>query len=232
MQVARGENRIELLGRVVARPVLSHQNHGVDYYRMPLAVPRLSGTEDVLNLVLSRWQLERWVLPPGQWVRAEGEVRSYNNKSGVGSRLVITVLVRELTIAQAGEGVNRLVLSGTLCKRPVVRRTPLGRSICDLLLAVNRAYGRADYLPCIAWGSLAVGCGRMSVGDRLRLEGRLQSRKYRKLVDGEELTRTAYEVSVMNLLEESVFAATFRVGLAGGTGTPYLLEGPEGDQGP
>lgn len=100
-----------------------------------------------------------------------------------------------------------MVLSGALCKRPVVRRTPLGRSICDLLLAVNRAYGRADYLPCIAWGSLAACCGRMSVGDRLRLEGRLQSRQYRKVVDGEEVTRVAYEVSVMNLLEEEAGTA-------------------------
>ena len=226
MQAARGENRIELLGRVVDRPVLSHQNHGTDYYIMPLAVPRLSGTEDVLNLVLSRWQLERWALPPGQWVRTEGEVRSYNNKSGVGSRLVITVLVRDLAVTQEGEGVNRLVLSGALCKRPVVRRTPLGRSICDLLLAVNRAYGRADYLPCIAWGSLAACCGRMSVGDRLRLEGRLQSRQYRKVVDGEEVTRGAYEVSVMNLLEEEAGTAPAWASLAGGEGTSYLLEGP------
>ena len=112
MQAARGENRIELLGRVVDRPVLSHQNHGTDYYIMPLAVPRLSGTEDVLNLVLSRWQLERWALPPGQWVRTEGEVRSYNNKSGVGSRLVITVLVRDLAVTQEGEGVTVQVPRG------------------------------------------------------------------------------------------------------------------------
>lgn len=202
MQAARGENRIELLGRAVARPALSHQNHGMDYYVVPLAVPRLSGAEDVLNLVLSRWQAQRWAIQPGQWFRVEGEVRSYNNKSGVGSRLVITVLVRELAPAQEGEGVNRLVLSGALCKRPVVRRTPLGRSICDLLLAVNRPYGRADYLPCIAWGSLAACCGRMSVGDRLRLEGRLQSRTYHKVVDGQEVARVAFEVSVMGLLEE------------------------------
>ena len=202
MRPARGENRIELLGRAMDRPALSHQNHGVDYYVLPLAVPRLSGTEDVLNLMLSRWQAERWAIQPGQWFRAEGEVRSYNNKSGVGSRLVITVLVRDLAPVQPGEGINRLVLSGVLCKRPVVRRTPLGRNICDLLLAVNRAYGRADYLPCIAWGSLAAWCGRMEVGDRLRLEGRLQSRTYRKIVDGEEVARVAYEVSVMGLLEE------------------------------
>ena len=159
-------------------------------------------------------------------MRTEGEVRSYNNKSGVGSRLVITVLVRDLAVTQEGEGVNRLVLSGALCKRPVVRRTPLGRSICDLLLAVNRAYGRADYLPCIAWGSLAACCGRMSVGDRLRLEGRLQSRQYRKVVDGEEVTRVAYEVSVMNLLEEEAGTAPAWANLAGGEGTSYLLEGP------
>ena len=139
---------------------------------------------------------------------------------------MITVLVRDLAVTQEGEGVNRLVLSGALCKRPVVRRTPLGRSICDLLLAVNRAYGRADYLPCIAWGSLAACCGRMSVGDRLRLEGRLQSRQYRKVVDGEEVTRVAYEVSVMNLLEEEAGTAPAWASLAGGEGTSYLLEGP------
>jgi len=202
MQPTRGENKIELWGRAVEAPHPSHRNHGLEYYGMPLAVPRLSGAEDVLNLILPAAHLERRELEPGDWLRAEGEVRSYNNKSGVGSRLVITVLVRELSPAPAAEGFNRLVLAGALCKLPVVRRTPLGRDICDLLLAVNRPYGRADYLPCIAWGSLAAACGRMAVGDRLRLEGRLQSREYRKVVDGEEFTRTAYEVSVMNLLDE------------------------------
>lgn len=89
-----------------------------------------------------------------------------------------------------------------LCRKPVARRTPLGREICDLLLAVNRPYGRADYLPCIAWGSLAAHCGGLDVGARLRLEGRLQSRQYHKLIDGEQVTRTAFEISVMNLLSE------------------------------
>ena len=188
MQASRGENRIELQGRIVDQPALSHHNHGTDYYRLTLSVPRLSGAEDVLHLILPQRQLDRWAPEPGQWVYAEGEVRSYNNKSGVGSKLVITVLVREL--------------SGVICKPPILRRTPLGRDICDLLLAVNRAYGRADYLPCIAWGTLAAACGGMSVGDRLRLEGRLQSRQYRKTVDGEEVSRMAFEVSVMNLLED------------------------------
>lgn len=200
---ATGENKIELWGVTQDRPRLSHQNHGTSYFILPLAVPRLSGAQDVVNLVLSAGRLEGSVIEPGQWLRVVGEVRSYNNKSGVGSRLVITVLVRDLAPAPAQEGVNRLVLAGVLCKPPVQRRTPLGRDICDLLLAVNRPYGRADYLPCIAWGSLAEVCGRMAVGDRLRLEGRLQSREYRKVVDGDEVTRVAFEVSIMNLLDEA-----------------------------
>ena len=132
-----------------------------------------------------------------------GEVRSYNNRTGTGSKLVITVLAREVAPSRLEEGENRLSLGGALCRRPTLRRTPLGREICDLLLAVNRPYGRADYLPCIAWGSLAAHCGALDVGDRLRLEGRLQSRQYHKLVDGEQVERTAFEVSVMNLLDSA-----------------------------
>lgn len=202
MQPIWGENKIELQGWTMDQPVLSHNNHGTDYYRLTLSVPRLSGAEDVLHLILPQWQLARWTPEPDQWVYVEGEVRSYNNKSGVGSKLVITVLARELMPCSCHEGLNHLVLEGALCKPPILRRTPLGRDICDLLLAVNRSYGRADYLPCIAWGTLAAACSNRSVGDRLRLEGRLQSRQYRKLVDGQEVTRVAYEVSVMNLLED------------------------------
>lgn len=195
-----GENRLTLRGQLAAVPVLSHRNHGVDYYTAPLRVPRLSGAEDELNVVTSSPDPELW--QAGNWLRVEGEVHSYNNRTGVGSRLVITVLARVARQGEPGEGENRLVLSGVLCKPPVRRRTPLGREICDLLLAVNRPYGRADYLPCIAWGSLAALCGGKEVGDALRLEGRLQSRRYRKVVDGMETIRTAYEVSVMNLLPE------------------------------
>lgn len=200
MAEQNGENRISLQGQAAGEPVLSHRNHGVDYYTVPLLVPRLSGAEDRLNLVLAEPARTLW--QPGRWLRVEGEVRSYNNRSGVGSRLVITVLVRSAREADSEEGENRLTLAGVICKAPVRRRTPLGREICDLLLAVNRPYGRADYLPCIAWGSLAALCGQKNVGDRLRLEGRLQSRQYRKLVDGVETIRTAYEISVMNLLPE------------------------------
>ncbi|MDE6280816.1 MAG: single-stranded DNA-binding protein [Oscillospiraceae bacterium] len=196
----RGENKIVLRGQAAGEPALSHRNHGVDYYVAPLRVPRLSGVDDVLNIVTANPDPALWAV--GQWVSVQGEVRSYNNRSGQGSKLVITVLARSVQPDTVEEGENRLVLSGALCRKPVVRRTPLGREICDILLAVNRPYGRADYLPCIAWGSLAAHCGELDVGNQLRLEGRLQSRQYHKLIDGEQVARTAFEISVMNLLPE------------------------------
>lgn len=196
----RGENKIVLRGQVAGEPVLSHRNHGVDYYVAPLRVPRLSGVDDVLNIVTADPDPALWTV--GRWVGVQGEVRSYNNRSGQGSKLVITVLARSTQPDTVEEGENRLVLAGALCRKPVVRRTPLGREICDILLAVNRPYGRADYLPCIAWGSLAAHCGELDVGNQLRLEGRLQSRQYHKLIDGEQVERTAFEISIMNLLSE------------------------------
>lgn len=194
-------NRIFLRGQLAAIPALSHSNHGVDYFTFPLAVRRLSGAEDRLNIVASRELLKSLDAEPGVSLAVRGEVRTFNNRSGVGSRLVVSVFARELFLDE-GENENRLELTGTLCKPPVLRATPLGRTICDMILASNRRYGRADYLPCIAWGSLAYRCGAMEVGSRLSLEGRLQSRVYTKEVDGQLQERTAFEVSVMSLTEE------------------------------
>lgn len=196
------ENRVVLRGTIAGAAEFSHRVHGIDFYRFPLSVPRLSGREDRLNILLSHAPEEPPIPPEGAYVQVEGEVRSFNNRSGVGSRLVITVLARSLTPSREAP-CNLVQLRGVLCKPPTLRRTPLGRDICDLLLAVNRLYGRADYLPCIAWGSLAVHCGGLDVGDRLRLEGRLQSRQYHKLVNGEQVERTAFEISVMNLLDSA-----------------------------
>lgn len=198
MQTGWNENRAELCGWVAEAPVLSHENHGVRYDVFPLSVPRLSGAEDRLNVVVSRPLLEACPLSPGDRVEVQGEVRSFNNRTGPGSRLVITLFARSLTRSEA-EPFNRLALSGVLCKPPILRRTPLGREICDLMLAVNRKYGRADYLPCIAWGTLAQQCACLDVGDSVRLEGRLQSRAYQKVVDGVAQDRTAFEISVMRL---------------------------------
>ncbi len=195
------KNKIFLCGRLAAPPAPSHVNHGIPYLTFPLTVRRLSGAEDRLNVVASQEQLDQ--LPPleaGDPLAVWGEVRTFNNRSGVGSRLVVSVFARELS-REEGEDENRLELSGTLCKPPALRSTPLGRTICDMILAANRRYGRADYLPCIAWGSLAYRCGAMEVGDTLALEGRLQSRVYTKEIDGQPQERTAFEVSVMSLTE-------------------------------
>ena len=192
------KNQASLQGLVGQAPRPSHSNHGVTYYLFPLEVERLSGAVDTLNVVVAEDLLAACPVLPGQPYLVTGEVRSFNNHSGVGSRLVITFFARTLECAQ-GEHRNQLELTGVLCKLPVVRRTPLGREICDLLLAVNRRYGRADYLPCITWGSLARFSGQLAVGDTVHITGRLQSRKYHKMETGREEERTAYEVSVITL---------------------------------
>ena len=197
------ENRVVLRGTVAGEAVLSHQVHGIDFYRFPLAVPRLSGREDLLNILFPLSSPETALPQAGAFVEVTGEIRSFNNRSGVGNRLVITVLARSVVPGE-GDPCNQVFLHGVLCKPPVLRRTPLGRDICDLLLAVNRRYRRADYLPCIAWGSLAHLCGSLTVGDRVRLTGRLQSRLYSKTIEGRLEERTAFEVSIMSLTQEEV----------------------------
>ena len=196
MEEAR--NIVQLRGEALGEPVLSHENHGQRFCRFPLSVRRLSGQADLLPVIATEEQL-RGLLPlTGRRLSVEGQLRSFNNKSGQGSRLVISVLARLLSPTQE-EDRNDILLRGVLCKPPVLRRTPLGRCICDMMLAVNRRYGRADYLPCIAWGALARCCGELGVGDGVRLDGRLQSRAYTKVEGGLAEQRTAYEVSVMRL---------------------------------
>ena len=197
-------NRVELSGQVLTAPTLSHTNHGESFYRFLLSVPRLSGQCDELP-ILVRQSLLPQELPEGTAVTVTGQLRSFNNRGGPGRRLVLTVFVQALRPG-AGEPVNRITLSGTLCKPPIYRRTPLGRSICDLILAVPRNYGRADYLPVIAWGQVASQAAGLAVGDPLSLEGRIQSRVYRKVTDTGVEERVAYEVSVMQLLDEEGIA--------------------------
>ena len=192
------ENRALLRGRAAASPVFSHENHGVAYWAFPVEVMRLSGAEDRVNILLPSTLLEGQAVEPGNGLAMEGEVRSFNNRSGQGSRLVISFYAKSLEPWE-GEDANQLTLAGVLCKPPMLRRTPLGREICDLMLAVNRRYGRADYLPCIAWGVLAERCANLQVGDGLRVEGRFQSRSYTKVENGEATERTAYEISAMKL---------------------------------
>jgi len=196
-------NFVQLRGTAAGEPQPSHENHGQRFFRFPLAVRRLSGQTDTLWVIATAEQLRRLEPLTGRRLSVDGQLRSFNNKSGCGSRLVISVFAQLLTdAAEEEEDQNRILLRGVICKPPVLRRTPLGRCISDMMLAVNRRYGRADYLPCIAWGQVAMITGNMSVGDSLSLEGRVQSRIYTKVVEGCAQERTAFEVSVMHLLED------------------------------
>ena len=197
-------NRVQLCGTVDSAPELSHVNHGVSFYKFTLAVERLSGLADKLTVIVSAPQLEIAAVQEGDTVTVRGQLRSFNNKSGQGSRLVISVFAHQLTLG--GESpFNQIQLSGILCRTPTLRRTPLGREICDIILAVNRRYGRADYLPCIAWGAVAAQAADMRTGQRLTVEGRVQSRVYTKNDNGVLTDRTAYEVSIMRPAEIEEF---------------------------
>lgn len=193
----QSRNQVVLEGWVHEPPVPSHENHGIRFYRFPLDVPRLSGQHDLLPVLIPEESLP--MTGTAQPIRVQGQLRSFNNRTGTGSRLILAVYSRNL---QPGLGVacNQIFLSGTLCKPPILRRTPLGRSICDIMLAVPRRYGRSDYLPVIAWGQLAVQTGELRTGDALELEGRVQSRIYHKATDDGTEERTAYEVSMMHRL--------------------------------
>ena len=188
-------NELELVGWQVAAAEFSHENHGRRYYRLFLEVPRLSGTVDRLRVLLPETLLPA-LQAAGEPVLVQGQLRSYNQRTETGRRLVISALAESVSGA-AGEAVNRVQLTGALCRPPVYRRTPLGREICDGMLAVNRPYHRADYLPCIFWGRTAQEVSQLPVGTLLSIEGRLQSREYVKQLETGSETRTAYEVSVI-----------------------------------
>ncbi len=194
-------NTADLCGTVDAECVFSHRSRGVDYYSFPLLTRRLSGTADRLNVTLPG-SLMPGIPPAGQRLALRGEIRSFANRSGEGNRLLLFVYAQELLPPEA-EDRNEAELAGTLCREPTWRRTPMGREICDLMLAVPRRYGRGDYLPCIAWGRNAQEAAAWKQGRPVRLTGRFQSRSYIKVTETGSLQRTAYEISVTGFLPEA-----------------------------
>ena len=201
MDEMRNGNRVFLRGTVGEAPAFSHESRGERFDRFTLDVERLSGTVDRIHVLARHSLLDELELPgpeAGAKLCVSGELRSFNNRSGVGARLVISTFARALWFDE-GADANEVQLAGTLCKAPNHRMTPLGREICDLMLAVNRRSGRSDYLPCIAWGSAARAAAGWAVGDTVRLDGRIQSRAYTKTVDGESVEKTAYEVSILTI---------------------------------
>ena len=199
MDEALCRNTVELCGALAAAPRFSHLSRGERFFIFPVETRRLSGAVDTINVVAREALLAALRIEEAERLCVQGELRSFNNRREEGPKLVITVFARALSLADGGEDVNAITLRGALCKPPVLRVTPMGRDICDLMLAVNRRCGRSDYLPCICWGARARAAALYGVGDAVELTGRVQSRQYIKLIEGEPVEKTAYEVSAAEI---------------------------------
>lgn len=197
---AEKNNRVYFMGEIVSEATFSHEVYGEGFYEFYVRVMRLSGQADILPVTISERLIKGNDLKIGSQLCALGQFRSYNKLENGKSRLMLTVFVREVLAEAQGKNPNSIVLSGYICKPPVYRTTPFNREIADILLAVNRAYNKSDYIPCIAWGRNARFVQNLKVGDRVALSGRIQSREYQKrLSETEAVTMTAYEVSVSKL---------------------------------
>lgn len=189
-------NSVILRGELMGLPEFSHENHGRKFYRFMLEVPRLSGTVDRLPIVAEETLIHRIDPCGGEMLTVTGQIRSHNYRFDGSRRLLIFVFAQSI-VAEDGVPINEVILEGPLCREPTYRRTPLGREICDVMLAVPRGYRRADYLPCILWGRTAQELSQCCVRDRVRICGRLQSRIYTKQTADGAVERTAYEISAL-----------------------------------
>ncbi len=196
-------NKVTVIGQVVSLFTYSHEVFGEGFYMVDLAVNRLSDQEDIIPLMVSERLIDVKQDYQGRTLEAAGQFRSYNRHEGNKNRLVLSVFVRELRFLEEFTDYTKttqIFLDGYICKEPIYRKTPLGREIADLLIAVNRPYGKSDYIPCIAWGRNARYASAFQVGSRIRIWGRVQSREYtKKLSEAESEKRIAYEVSVSKL---------------------------------
>ena len=196
-------NQVSIMGEVVSTFTFSHEVFGEGFYMLNVSVKRLSESCDVIPLMISERLIDVNEDYRGTYIRATGQFRSYNRHEEKKNRLVLSVFVRELEFTEEeleNSKTNQIFLDGYICKEPIYRKTPLGREIADLLVAVNRPYGKSDYIPCIAWGRNARFASGFSVGTRIQIWGRVQSREYtKKLSETECEKRTAYEVSVSKL---------------------------------
>ena len=202
-------NQVSMVGVVASEFVKSHEVYGEGFYMVDILVKRLSGSEDRIPLMVSERLVDVTQSYLGEYIQVQGQFRSYNRHEEKKNRLVLSVFVRELTFVEEEDDsveTNLIELNGYICKPPVHRMTPLGREIADVLLAVNRPYGKSDYIPCICWGRNARYAEHFKVGERCAIWGRIQSREYMKKLDEEHVEkRVAFEVSVskLELLEEA-----------------------------
>jgi len=193
-------NSVELWGKVKSEPVFTHSVIGENFYEFDLEVPRLSDSSDIIPITISEKLFNKEDLKENSIFALNGQFRSYNKLVENKSKLMLTVFVREVIDVNTDKNPNIINLKGYLCKEPVFRTTPFKREICDILLAVNRAYNKSDYIPCIAWGRNARFVKNLPVGTKLNIEGRIQSRIYqKKLSDDEIVNKTAYEISISKI---------------------------------
>ena len=196
-------NQVSMVGEIVSEFQFSHEVFGEGFYMVELAVNRLSNYSDYIPLMISERLIDTEQDYTGQLIRVSGQFRSYNRHEEKKNRLVLSVFVRELEFLDEideNEKTNQIFLDGYICKAPVYRKTPLGREIADVLLAVNRPYGKSDYIPCICWGRNARYASAFEVGGHVLIWGRIQSREYMKRIgENETEKRVAYEVSVSKL---------------------------------
>ena len=211
-------NYLTLVGKVTGEKKFSHEIYGERFYVFNLTIPRLSGISDIIPITISERLFEDGMLEEGKKLLVKGQFRSYNSYEGERNRLILTVFAKDVKVLEENEEetenefakkdvvTNEVVLRGYNCKKPIYRQTPFGREIADILLAVNRAYNKSDYIPCIAWGRNARFCQNLAVGSQIKLVGRVQSRTYeKKYEDGTVEERVAYEVSVgsLEVIEEN-----------------------------
>ncbi len=197
-------NNLVLKGKIVSEKAYSHEIYGEKFYIFNLEVLRLSSTSDIIPITVSERLITNIDLIIGKQVEVEGQFRSYNNYENEKNRLVLTVFAKEIKYiedeSEEDKVTNEVILVGYVCKKPIYRQTPFGREIADILLAVNRAYNKSDYIPCIAWGRNARFCENMEVGTEVKITGRVQSRNYeKKYENGTVENRVAYEVSIASL---------------------------------
>lgn len=201
-------NQVTIMGQLATEFVFSHEVFGEGFYIVEVLVKRLSNSDDRIPLMISERLIDVTQDYTGEYIVAHGQFRSYNRHEEQKNRLVLSVFVREVEFVEEepdGSKTNSILLDGYICKEPIYRKTPLGREIADLLLAVNRPYGKSDYIPCICWGRNARYASGFEVGEHVQVLGRIQSREYiKKISETETEKRIAYEVSVSKLecLEE------------------------------
>lgn len=196
-------NQVTIMGQVVTGFKFSHEVFGEGFYIMEVMVKRLSNTFDRIPLMISERLIDVTQDYVGEYIMATGQFRSYNRNEEQKNRLVLSVFVRKISFMEEEPDdpkANNILLDGYICKEPIYRKTPMGREIADLLLAVNRPYGKSDYIPCICWGRNARYISNFGIGEHVRISGRIQSREYKKKISDTEIEfRTAYEVSVSKL---------------------------------